>query len=299
MRRTTLLLLPLVLFAVPATAHAAYPGANGLIAYADQDLSDEADIFTMKPNGSGQLNLTNSLAIDGGPVFSANGKKIAWETEGEVWAMKSNGTGAKEIVADTFGSSHDPSWSPDGKKLVFISDPDGDDDVYTVGVKGPGAPKILKDTDGDAGEDDPAWSPNGKWIAFESDRRDQVDSDDDIFVIKPNGKKERRITSGNSDYDDPAWSPDAKHIAFHANKGDNADDIYLMKQDGSKLKRLTKTTSKDEESPAFAPDGKALTFESEKANGSDDDEIRILTFKNNENRSTGVLGDDPDWQPKP
>ena len=67
---------------VPATAHATFPGDNGKIAF-----SRAGDIWTMNPDGTGPLNLTNDAAMQGSPAWSPDGGRIAFEESGKVWTM--------------------------------------------------------------------------------------------------------------------------------------------------------------------------------------------------------------------
>ena len=67
----------------------------------------------------------------------------------------------------TYSATYDPSFSPDGKRMVYISQILGREQLFIRNVDGTGAVQITRD---DANHEDPAWSPDGKQIAFVSYR---------------------------------------------------------------------------------------------------------------------------------
>ena len=107
----------LTLVAVPASAAspAAYPGANGRIAY-----HHGGNIFSVEPDGSGLTQLTTS-GFASGPRWSPNGKRIAYLYRGNLWIMNANG-GGKTRVTDSAPAYSDgqPAWSPNGRYLAFV-----------------------------------------------------------------------------------------------------------------------------------------------------------------------------------
>jgi Tol biopolymer transport system component len=80
-----------------------------------------------------------------------------------------------------------PSWSPDGRRLVFQSEREGHTQLYVIGADGSGERRLTWSL----GEDThPAWSPDGEWILFDSDR----DGVWNLYAIHPDGTGERRLT---------------------------------------------------------------------------------------------------------
>src|SRR3954447_8887580 len=97
-----------LLLGVPATAHAAFPGQNGKIAFASG-----GDIWTMNPDGSGQVNLTNDAATQGSPSWSPDGTKIAYDQGDQTFVMNADGTN-RAFADDGTGNirkRRDPAWS--------------------------------------------------------------------------------------------------------------------------------------------------------------------------------------------
>jgi Tol biopolymer transport system component len=93
---------------------------------------------------------------------------------------------------------YDLSWSPDGKKLLFVSERDGNAEIYVMEASGN---KQTRLTYNDVTDHQPVWSPDGKTIVFVS----ELDGDSDIFVMNDKGENQTRLT--NNEFEDfgPTW----------------------------------------------------------------------------------------------
>src|SRR6059036_1470460 len=89
--RLSLSLLYLTIFLSGGHLEAAFPGANGGIAFSSVTAGD-ADIYTMSPDGSGLTRLTRSRIDEFEPAWSANGKRLAYTSGGQVYLMNADGT---------------------------------------------------------------------------------------------------------------------------------------------------------------------------------------------------------------
>lgn len=134
-------------------------------------------------------------------------------------------------------------WSPDGAKLVFVSNRNGSNEIYTMNADGSGMARLPF---AQASEFGPAWSPDGTKIAFVSNGNEW-----DIFTMNSNGTNPVRITAGLNNYD-PVWSPDGTKIAFWRGTG-QSHAIYVVNPDGTGLIQLTNNAS-DDVHPAWSPD---------------------------------------------
>ena len=137
-------------------------------------------------------------------------------------------------------------WSPDGKWIVFTSERNGSADLYRVKLDGTGLERL---TDNPAYDDQAAFSPDGQQIVFVSTR---ASGTADLWILDLGTRKARPLTHGGGNFR-PAWSPDGKWIAFTSDRGSPIQrdgggqwwvhlqiaDIYLIRPDGSGLKRIT------------------------------------------------------------
>jgi Tol biopolymer transport system component len=169
-------------------------------------------------DGSEPLRLTNDPASDFRPTWSPNGKKVAFRTNrhepnpltcshcnDEIYVMNADGTDQTRLTNDP-GFDFAPSWSPDGTKMAFGSDRDGDFEVYVMNSDGSSLAKI---TDNEYSDSSPDWSPDGKTLAFASDR----DGDSEIYVMNVDGSGQKPVTENEDNDADPVWRPDAKAAA--------------------------------------------------------------------------------------
>ncbi len=168
----------------------------------------------------------------------------------DIAVLAADGT-ARLVTADP-GFDGLPSWSPDGKRLVWIGTRDGQSDVFAVSLDGSEPVMLTADPARDVF---PRWSPDGTTIAFSSNR----DGDYEIYLMAPDGTGVKPVTHNDRDDLLPAWSPDGKRIAY-VNERDG-QHVHAVEADGSGDLRVTDGRG-DEWWPAWSPDGKRIVYES-------------------------------------
>ena len=250
----------------------------------------------MNPDGSGQTRLTDLSGIDFVPAVSADGTRVAFMHEDRLYVMNADGSCVKQITFAAVGDDN-PSWSPDGKKLVYQSDPFGSQDVFVVNADGSGQRRL---TTSRAADRDPAWSPDGTKIAFAStrDRANQsARGEPEIYVMDADGTNVSRLTRTPEDVvnGNPAWSPDGSRIAFDTNRDGNFD-VYAMDSDGGGLTNLSNHAALDG-FPSFSPDGTRIAFFSNRAQRDNYDIFAMNADGSHVTRLTSNFGEDsePDW----
>ncbi|MEX1277335.1 MAG: BamA/TamA family outer membrane protein [Bacteroidota bacterium] len=119
-----------------------------------------------------------------------------------------------------------PSWSPDGKRIVFSSiDKGGNNDLYVLDVATRTLTRLTNDFYSD---NDPAWSPDGRFIAFSSDRNPYGRHGKfNLFLYDLNTAGLEYLTIGNQSYFAPSWSEDGKRLAFTTDI-DGAQNVWVM-----------------------------------------------------------------------
>jgi Tol biopolymer transport system component len=174
----------------------------------------------------------------------------------KVWyvhVMDSDGSNRVRLVEGQAGFLAAPSWSPDGSQIAFVSDVEGEPDIWVMGSDGS---SLVNLTEHEAKDHSPAWSPDGEWIAFAS-VRDSLYWE--LYRMRPDGSDVQRLTWWEDASDlSPTWSPDGTRLAF-ATKRDGNWEIYTMDRDGGNLARLTEHPA-DDTNPAWSPDGSRIAF---------------------------------------
>ena len=210
-----------------------------------------------------------------------------------IWMVAVDGGEARRL---TSGGKRDgaPRWSPDGRRLAFVSERQEDSrpQLYVLPTDGGEAERL---TEQEQGVSEPVWSPDGRRLAFLSriggneplqeeaagavsrpariittlkyklngegfvyDRRTH------LFVVDTVAGSVSQITSGDYNHDGPAWSPDGNLLAFtsarHAERDeDDAADVWVVGTDGGDARRVTDTAGPVAR-PSFSPDGQTIAY---------------------------------------
>jgi TolB protein len=147
-----------------------------------------------------------------------------------------------------------PSWSPDGKKVAYVSFEDRKPVIY-VHELATGRRISLSNQKGNNSA--PAWSPDGKKLAISLSK----DGNTQIYSINADGTGLQRLTRGNTIDTEPQYSADGRYIYFTSDRGGNPQ-IYRMSSDGEQAEGVKRVTFKQGfvTSPRISPDGKYLAY---------------------------------------
>lgn len=176
------------------------------------------------------------------------------------------------------GYDAEGSYSPDGKRIIFTSMRDGDQEIYICDADGKNPRRITRVAGYDGG---PFFSPDGKRIVYRSDR--EGDGNMQIFVNNVEGTAEKAITGKDVLNWCPYWHPSGRWLIFtRADHGTAAQpkrpnyDLYLIRDDGSETHRVT-TEAAFDGLPVFSADGKLLMWTS-KRHGGEGAQVFIAEF---------------------
>jgi Tol biopolymer transport system component len=226
---------------------------NGLQAkrlfVATADGAERRIVYELKGPGPCQQNTCPTVNR---PVWSPKGDYIAFSVGAHMGApgpthlamIRPDGRGLTML---TSGDRRDglPSWSPDGKRLVFRTVTGARTGLNIIDIDRGAITPLPTGSDYDTF---PAWSPRGDLISFTSKR----DDDYEIYVIRPDGSGLRRLTHTRGNDAHSEWSPDGEWIAFSTSRHGFKDEfalslgspqpygeICVMRPDGSDVRVLT------------------------------------------------------------
>jgi TolB protein len=319
LRRALLIALGTALVAVLLVAvgarpgSAAFPGANGRIAYICSPNVPEICVINADGSGLGYLTQTDENASfdESYPAWSPDGRRIAFVVVGNcvnaIYVMNANRTELRRVLVERAARSglwliHDVSWSPDGNRLVYsksfhqgrcpmhFTSPENAV-IFTINVSGSGERRITNTTGIDVWDNQPAWSPDGSSIAFYHGPT----INGGLYVMNPDGSARRRLDSSGTGY--PNWSPDGTRIVYNCSRGLGAICVFSP---GGVISPLGMGTT-----PAWSPDGTHIVFRL--APGQDqtnpDGGIYVMAADGTQRHEivakteSGETIGHPDWQP--
>jgi TolB protein len=181
-----------------------------------------------------------------------------------VMVGRPGGVGAKEIFVSDYDGADlkqitkngsinvSPAWSPDGRRLAFVSYRQGNPKLYIysgedgslVDASPPGSELCVA----------PDWSPDGRYIAFSS----SSSGDSEIFVLEVASGSTRKITFSRGSDTAPVWSPSGREVAFTSDRS-GSPQIYIMSAEGANTRRVT-TSGRYNDSAAWSPEGGRIAY---------------------------------------
>jgi dipeptidyl aminopeptidase/acylaminoacyl peptidase len=272
------------------SAHAAFPGANGKIAFVR-----DQQIWVINADGSDPDQLTSDDGtVRGTPAWSADGRFIAFVSASvsgrSLYYMSDRGSDTTFV-----GDGFDPSWSPDGTHLA-LSTGDASNGahqrLFTLSRDGTFGDQVTNPPP-DASDFTPAWSPDGSLIAFER----VENGGSKLRTVMPNGLAFQRVNDSLLFESAPNWSPDGKRIVFRGNSG-SSTAIYIVNADGSGLTAVPNTDLDYE--PAWSPDGTKIVvqhFPPPQPFGPTEIDLVDPVTGTHTSLTSGQHDSDPDWQP--
>jgi TolB protein len=241
-----------------------YLGYTGLHDYVKEKDSFKTDIYIIRADGSDQKRITDESR--NGYYTSMSKKRVAYSAgvagtkDSEIYTANHDGSDIRQVTKNN-GRNTTPAFSPDGKKIAFISTRDtAKHQIYIMNADGSNITRLTRD---DAvGYYNPQWSPDGKRLVYYSEKGDQKDQ---IWTMNADGSNQTLLTGNLGHNIFPGWSPNGKQIIFSSSKrgtdasGSYVDGsfLYVMNADGSALAKVGNIQSFF---ARFSPDGKSIAY---------------------------------------
>jgi Tol biopolymer transport system component len=267
--------------ALVTPASATFPGKNGRIAFIHNTGTNGSDVFTMNPDGSDVVQLTQ-IGTNGGETccvsWSPDGKQLVFSavlsaiTNPQLWAMNIDGSDQHLLLNDPSFADSDPNFSPGGQQIVFTRCGVPNCAIYRVQADGTTITAITHfNSNGDIIDLWPAYSPDGKTIAFTSFNRNNGFLCA-IYLVDADGSNFRILTPPRLTAFKPDWSPDGKEIVFSTNSNFSTildEEVWVIDTDGRRPVRLTDNnkhwngyfSGRHDFSPSWSPQGDKIVFE--------------------------------------
>jgi Tol biopolymer transport system component len=254
---------------VSATPTGGSENLTGKIVFiaSEEEAAHQRAVYVMDTDGSNLMQLTDYSIGAQDPVWSPDGKRIAFASikDGGIYTINADGTNLTRIVY----------------KTVY--------DVYT-------------DTWNIAANEHPSWSPDGSMICYESygdEDSGTTVANANIYVVNSDGTGMRRLTNDLSYEGQPSWSPDGSKIAFVyvKDEGDGYSNyhIYVMNADGSNWVQLTdRNFTVNNLNPDWSPNGTKIVFIGD---GDEHQGVFCINLQDKSQKFIGVIGGSPKWSP--
>ncbi len=284
-----------------AEAYFSFDGKKLIFQSKRDDLKCD-QIFTMNVDGSGLKMISNGEGRTTCSYFFKGGKKVLYASthggsrecppnpdfsKGYVWAVypdydiytaTPDGKNIKKLT-DSPGYDAEATVSPDGKKIIFTSERDGDLELYSMDINGKNIKRLTSEPGYDGGA---FFSPDSKMIVYRGSHpfdpklveRDKeylkehlvVPTVFEVWTMNADGSNKRQVTKLNAASFAPFFTPDGKRIIFCTNyfatdQRKRNFDLAVINVDGTNLQRITFNETFDG-FPMFSPDGKKIVFAS-------------------------------------
>ncbi len=177
------------------------------------------------------------------PAFSPDGQWLAYARVGEdgtdIFKVSLAGSGGPQrLTAGRFADNLSPTWSPDGRRIGFVSTRSGLPQVYVMGADGTDQELLAPFDYGVTGSSNaPEWSPDGASLVFHRD----VSRSPQVFVLDINSRRVRQLTSSGRN-EDPTWAPDGRHVAFISDRSGRRQ-LWVIDMESGRVRQLRTSAS--------------------------------------------------------
>lgn len=258
---------------MPAPTTAAFPGANGRIAFGWFDRREDElgqnpttvkrSIDVARPGGQGRRSLRACIEVGGqpdsgdcsieylSPAWAPGGRLLAFDAGARIAVMRSDGTRFR-LLPQVTSDDGEPAWSPDGRRLV-LSGPaiaGGASDLHVLELASGEARRLTSD-----GGRSPAWSSRNR-IAFTRGGSVNRPGSGAAYTMRPGGGGLRLLVRRASH---PAWSPGGTRLVVVRPRR-RLTSLWVVRADGTGLRRMVTPGADNPQQPCWAPDGRQIAY---------------------------------------
>ncbi len=186
--------------------------------------------------------------------LSPDGKRALFIARGDVFTVPAEHGEPRNLTQSSGSRERSAAWSPDGRRIAYLSDETGEEEIWVRSQDGKGEPTRVT-TDGHCRRFALVWSPDSKRIAFS-------DKTNNLYWVDVDARRTTLVDSSRVwEIRDYSWSPDSRWIAY-AKPSDRKNAMYTINLYDSQTRKITPVTDdfSDSDSPVFDPDGASLYF---------------------------------------
>ena len=188
--------------------------------------------------------------------LSPSGKRAVIATHGELFTIATDQGDVRRLTQTSGVRETQPQWAPDGKRIAFVSDKAGREEVWVCDEEG-GNLKQISDSDSQKGQ--LAWAPDSKAVLY-------TGSDKKLFHYDFATGKTKMLASGDvigfggAAIANPRWSPDGKWVSYTKAADNLLPHVYVIPAAGGLERRITDEESYSDQSALWTSDGKKLVY---------------------------------------
>lgn len=189
----------------------------------------------------------------GGFAISPEGDRVAIAARGELFSLPVEDGVTLPVTRGSGAREERPEYSPDGKRLLYVTDASGEEAIHSADAWGRGDVKVVKAA-GERGHlYSPFWSPDGKWIVY-------GDEAQNLWLKAVDGGEPIKIDSSDrGGFYEYGFSPDSRWIAYTKVMPNDFGCIHIYDTQEKQSRRVTSAYT-GSASPAWDPEGKYLYF---------------------------------------
>ncbi|HEX3867062.1 MAG TPA: hypothetical protein VHV78_09925 [Gemmatimonadaceae bacterium] len=185
------------------------------------------------------------------PIFTPDGNSVIYSRQGEngseLFSVPVSGGTPRQLTTSPRGTTNTlATISPDGRRVVFVSDRGGPPELYIMDADGTNVNVLTAyDFSEKNYRAEPDWSPDGRFIAYQERVNDRFQ----LRIIPPSGGTPKQLTN-DGENEQPSWAPDSRHLVFTSSRS-GVRQLWILDTESNRLRQVTKSAGS--KLPAWSP----------------------------------------------